>query len=536
MGRRRALVLALLAAVIGIVLLGGPASAAREGRWDRITTQEQSSVSQIGLLRTQDGVLHVAWQREAGPTGNLFHTAVRASGELGATTPIVTGWAGMGDAALVPEAGGGIRLFFNGTRTTITGEPLFGLNTATAPPDGSSWSLAPASIFTGDFAYARTPAAALAPDGTPFQAWYSVGQTVVHRGLSPDTPTFPYGSDAPNSFRQNLAADSSSGRMFVAWCSFGREPTGVFVQEVNTASGAPAGGSQKLPGSTTAFQGADHSTCNLERTPSRMPLVARVGGGLYVAGAAGYPSLTRVLVWRLSPAGSLVQTIPVASSGQNHTAIAIAAAPDGTLVVGWAESGPGPAVVHLRRSDETGAVFGSPVAVRPPAGAVDLPNLDLAAQTDRVDVVGRFGTATGTVDLWHTQASPPKPLPPVIAPTPPAAPGRRPARAPRRFGVVARAFMTLLDGSKPVTRVPRAPGLRAHFLLRTPPAAGASLKVSWYYNNRLVGEVLQPRAGTIRSFAKSIGGLPKGYFRGVLMARFGTGAWRPVADARARVG
>jgi hypothetical protein len=102
--------------------------------------------------------------------------------------------------------------------------------------------------------------------------------------------------------------------------------------------------------------------------------------------------------------------------------------------------------------------------------------------------------------------------------------------------VVARAFMTLLNGSTPVTRVPRAPGLRARFVLSAPPQRGASLKVSWYYNNRLVGEVLQPRAGTIRSFAKSIGGLPKGYFRGVLMARFGTGAWRPVADARARVG
>jgi hypothetical protein len=46
-----------------------------------VTTRDQSSVDQVGLLRTPDGVLHVAWSRATGPnTEDLLHTTITRTG------------------------------------------------------------------------------------------------------------------------------------------------------------------------------------------------------------------------------------------------------------------------------------------------------------------------------------------------------------------------------------------------------------------------------------------------------------------------
>jgi hypothetical protein len=521
-------------AVLALVafVFAGTASAGGPGRWDKITTAQQSNAAQIGVLRTGDGTLHVAWQRDAGTTDELLHTPIAAGGSVGSSNPIVTGWNSVGDAVLVSDPAG-MRVFFNGIRTVNVSEPLFGLNTATAPAPGSPWSLGPASVATADFAYGRTPAAVVAGDGTPFQAWYSVGQTVVHRGLSAGTPDFPYGSDACCSIRQNLAVDATSGRMFVGWCSFDQAPNGVWLQEVGVGSGAPAGPALQLPGSTSANAGAQVSTCNLDAVTARTPFVARPGGGLYVAGSQGYPSQTRVLVWRLGSDGMVQQTIQ-AGGGAGVRSIALAAAPDGRIWVGWTTTGSG--VVHVRRSNAAGTGFGLVVDVPPPAGGIQGAfSLDLAAQRDRADVLARFGTAS-SVDVWHRQVlAPPDPIPapPVIAPTAPKPFPPKPPKPPSRYGVLARAYMTKLRGGPPVTRVPRAPGFRAHFRFRSKPALGAVLKATWFYN-RLVGEFPEPVSGHVTSFLKSRGGMPRGYFRCVLQARLSDGRWRPVNDARVK--
>jgi hypothetical protein len=376
---------------------GGPG-----GSWDLVSTPAQSSISVIGLARTSDGVLHVAWQRELSSGGALMHTPIGSGGSLGSATQIVGGWTAVGDAALVAEPGGGLRVFFAGTHSTTAGEPLFGLNTATAPASGAQWTLTPSSIATADFAYARTPAVALAADATPLEAWYSVGTIVVHRGLDPATPDNEYPLPQATSFQPNLVTDPQSKRMYVAWCDFGPS-AGTWVEEVNPSTGGPAGPPHKLPGSTTVVQGQEHSTCNLSSAAGRTPIAARPGGGVYVAGTAGYPTQTSVLIWRLNPDGSAGAPITVASSAVQHSHVALAAGPDGRVWVAWSEEGGAQTRIVGRRSDPSGSSFTDELQVGPPPNTVQVNELDLAAQANVSDLLARVTTSTNGVGLWHTQ-------------------------------------------------------------------------------------------------------------------------------------
>lgn len=99
MSRKGAMV---VAAALSAMIVAGAAAAKPQGKWDPVTSGgEQSLVSPIGLYRTPDQVLHVAWQRRTGGSSyDLLHTGIDASGRLRAPTPIVTGWIGILDAAL----------------------------------------------------------------------------------------------------------------------------------------------------------------------------------------------------------------------------------------------------------------------------------------------------------------------------------------------------------------------------------------------------------------------------------------------------
>jgi hypothetical protein len=72
---------------IALVLIAAPT--AQAAGWKRVTTEDQSSIDQPGLVRTADGVLHLAWSRATGPnTEDLRHTAIARNGRLGATSTI----------------------------------------------------------------------------------------------------------------------------------------------------------------------------------------------------------------------------------------------------------------------------------------------------------------------------------------------------------------------------------------------------------------------------------------------------------------
>src|SRR5580700_8750210 len=99
MTRQGWLLLWSVATVVAVVAFA-PAAGAR--RWTRIASGGMNVSDQVGLARTEDGVLHVAW-RHQGSTQELFQTPIAASGRVNSPVTILSGWASVGSPALVAQ-------------------------------------------------------------------------------------------------------------------------------------------------------------------------------------------------------------------------------------------------------------------------------------------------------------------------------------------------------------------------------------------------------------------------------------------------
>ena len=278
---------------------------------------------QVGLARTADGVLHVAWHHPTGPnTEDLLHTVISPAGKVGATTPVQSGWTGFTNPALVVDPGG-LRAFWGGFRSTDSSDPQNETNTALSADGGASWALQAGSVVPlGAQSYASNTAATVRADGSTLQAFAGTLGTWVHAGLSPATANHDYQAPLGSyGYDPNLATDAAN-RTVLAWYSSAAGHLGVQVQDV-AADGSPVGAAATMPNTS------DMQVGMLGRTP----LVARKGGGLYVAYPTGYPTANRVRLWRVGAASApLIGRV----GDSNSPAVAVAAAADG----GCGSSGP----------------------------------------------------------------------------------------------------------------------------------------------------------------------------------------------------
>lgn len=376
---------ALLAAAGLLLALPATTQAGPPGGWSLVGDGRLVISGQNGVARTPDGILHVAWQRlRPDGAGEVMHTPISPAGAVGASTPIVTGWSSVGDPSLIAQ-GGTLTAFFAGTPTTETGNPQDGLDMAASGDGGASWAVAGNAIYRGEFSGVSVPSA-VAFGGTFLESWYAPDGTVVHAGLDPNTPAkHGYG----NGGLQSLTTDGAGA--LVAWCA-NSAPEGVFVQRVDPASGAPVGASALAPGSANA---AGSTFCPAS---GRVELVARPGGGYYAAYTDGSRSAVRL--W---PVGAGAATL-IAARATTKQEIALTAAPDGRLWVGWTENN----AFQFRRSNARATVFGATVtiAVPPAARHGETYQLDLAAQRDRTDAIVRTQDDANHVATYSTQVLP----------------------------------------------------------------------------------------------------------------------------------
>ncbi len=365
------------------------APTAKAATWKQLTSSGGANIDQVALVRTGDGVLHVVWHRQTGPnTEDLVHTAIAANGKVGATTPVQSGWATIGNAGLTTIPGGGIRAFWGGIRTTESTETNQDENMAVSTDGGASWALTPGSVVQpGTQAYGSSVSATTRPDGTPVITYAGTLGTWVHVGADATLPNFSYQPPLGNyGYDPNIASDAS-GTM-IAWYSNATGHLGPHAQGVNP-DGSPIGSAMQMPGTVNMNVGM----------LSRTPLVARAGGGFYVAYPTGYPTQNAVRVWKV---GATKTTL--LDKTANNSLAAISADSSGRLWVAWKDG----TRVLASRSNKTATTWGAIVDAGQPKNAGSLYTLDASATPGGgVDLFGNYGIGTNpTTSTFYARINP----------------------------------------------------------------------------------------------------------------------------------
>jgi hypothetical protein len=378
--------LRILLAAAAVALAAAPT--ARAATWRQLTAAGGSNIDQVGLLRTGDGVVHVIWHRQTGAnTEDLLHTTIGADGRIGATSTVAAGWATLANAALTAVPGG-IRADWGGIRTTDPDETNQEMNTALSIDGGTTWVLQPGSVVPlGAQSYGSPVSATTRPDGTPVIAWAGTLGTWTHAGLTPATPNFDHQAPLGHYGYDPGIASDAAGKTMMAWYSNATGYLGPFAQGVNP-DGSPLGSPLNMPGT------ADMSVGMLSRTP----IVARAGGGFYVAYATGYPTQDAVRVWAVG--ASRTTLIKKTAS---TTTVALAGDPSGRLWVVWKDG----ADVLASRSNKKATAWGAAVQAGAPKSASSLYALDASATAAGADLFGLFSLGSDShASTYHTRIRP----------------------------------------------------------------------------------------------------------------------------------
>jgi hypothetical protein len=367
--RRIAVVLALG----GLLTLGGGAFGGTATSWSRVTDTGARNIDQVGLARTNDGVLHVVWSRRVGSDESLRHAAVAKNGNVGAPTTAVGAVRGLSDPDIVTMPDGSLRLFYG----VIIPSPG-GIRMSSAGVSGTGWT------GGGKVSNDNTggdPGATSDKTGTPIFAWSSGINSYYKIGTNPDVHLGP--SPSCCFYDMETAVDDANGQVFVAYHSNVTDAGGLFVRQISPGLGAPQRAPSLLKGRD--FLAPDH----------RMPLVAREGGGVYFAYCTGYPRCLQVRLWGVGGRSIVVAT------GKDIEDVNLARGPDGRLWVMWQDS------AHLRatRTNKAASKAGAIVNVPSPPGTSSTWDVFGEGSVGPLDLLAHV-TARGGLATWHRQVLP----------------------------------------------------------------------------------------------------------------------------------
>lgn len=398
---RTKLLLATVGAVTAFASTAVPAaSAAGSNPWKKIGTVHDN-FNQPGLTVGSSGTLHLVWVRNpTTSTQDVVHTPVSLAGVLGANTDVVTGWPEIWPVPDLLSTADGLQAFWGGTRSLDANETNKDLSTATAPSSGSPWTLQSGDVETGAGGAASAIGAALGAGGVPLISWDSGSSGVfVHAGTDPATPNYNVQTQLGGccGYTPDIGYDPSSGDAWVVWASNATDHVGLYAQKINATTGEPIGSASRLPQSATTYAGTLSFNQQIARTP-----VITGAHAAYVAYTGGYPTTTRIVLWKLSAAGVSAPMVVAKNSAGLHTP-GIAADAAGRIWVTWSKSG----VVHARRSNPAVTRFGAPVSLsHPPAGGCDtLYELTPAAASSRLHEVATYNCTNG-LGLYYAQVFP----------------------------------------------------------------------------------------------------------------------------------
>lgn len=384
--------------VLSLAAVMPTATAAKSNPWAKIGTVHDN-FNQPGLTVGSDGTLHIVWVRNpTSSTQDVVHTPVSLTGVIGTSTNVQTGWTEVWPVPDLITTSSGLQAFWGGTRSLDSNETNKDLSTATAPASGDSWNLQTGDVETGAGGAAGDIGATTGAGSVPLISWDAGSSGVfVHAGTDPSTTSYNVQTQLGGccGYTPDIAMDGSSSAAWVVWASNATDHTGVWAQKIDSSTAAPIGSASRLPQSTTT-SGFNQQ---LERTP-----VAAGAHGAFVVYTAGYPSATRILLWKLSSSG-ISSPIVVATGNLRLPGIAVDS--KGRIWVTWSKTGS--TTVYARRSNPSVSRFGATVSVgQAPAGSCQsLYELTPAAATSRLHIVATYDVScSSSLGLYYTHVFP----------------------------------------------------------------------------------------------------------------------------------
>jgi hypothetical protein len=374
--RRAFLILALGGLLVGVVADG---LAGTTTSWSRVTDNGGRNIDEVGLARTRDGVLHVAWRIQgAGAAGeSLRHATIQPNGRVGPATTAVGGLGGLSNPDLVVGADGGLLLFYG----AITPTPS-GVRMSSAGQAGMGWS-GPQKVSSDS--QGGDPGAAVDKNGTPVFAWAAGTNTYYKLGTDAGQQDGFLGPSPKCCYYDpEVAVDDAGGAGFVAYHSNATGEPGIFVRQILPSLGAPQLAPRVLTGGS--FLQPDH----------RVPLVARQGGGVFLAYCSGYPTCKQVLLWRVGGNALLVK-----GGGQDVEDVNLARGPDGRLWVMWQDSGQ----LYAGRTNGSATKAGAIVRISPPPGTSSVWDVFGEGSLGQLDLLAEVSVGNA-IATWHRQVLP----------------------------------------------------------------------------------------------------------------------------------
>jgi hypothetical protein len=241
--RSRVIATALLA-------LGATAAPASAGTWAKVSSDYNSNITIPSLIQSGSDVM-MAWRLDTSPTTaeidlqRFASTVAKPYTPSGPRTIGFAGWGSIDDPTLFATPSG-IQIVTGGIKGTAPGDPI-GMMLAPVDANGNIGAT-PARIGVP---YGGQIDALSFTDGTPFFATNFRGTASVLRGVaSPDA----LGVDLQGPFNSccgyhpRLGLDAA-GRLWLAWYSNATGHIGIYVQQVDPATGAGIGAPALAPGS-----------------------------------------------------------------------------------------------------------------------------------------------------------------------------------------------------------------------------------------------------------------------------------------------
>lgn len=426
-----ALLALMVAALPGAAGAQQPAPASAKpvvAQWQRFSTGQLNIDETVGLAYSPRGALFVAWSRTR-PSANLDDLLVTSFPARGPDThDIVTGWTSIGGASLV-QANGSYRVFFDGIKTTLPGEKLFGLITASKRGQFAPWNLQPGPAATQDYAYARNPVAGIRGKEW-LEAWPSNIDVDLHYGLDPSTEIIHLHPDNQNPPNQpkccSIQPNIVTGKLWVdrglnsgfvdvnviGWCTSTPGSEGIYISaglregrfRVPETRGSACDETEKVPLATTPAipppspdqPGSDarfYTAAVIHRVVPRSHVDANV---LQVYRLSREPSPTTDL---------RAMDIEPANLGVDIVHPSIASGEDGRVYAAWVvRTRGGKETLYVRRTAPGFGAKEDTVKVPLPPRFDTVEDLDIGVPVGchGVDIIARVTRLTSDRSLWRT--------------------------------------------------------------------------------------------------------------------------------------